>query len=43
MLTGEVGDVTAAVESGSDYAIQQGLFSSKSIMAAPHKDLWEHL
>ncbi len=43
MLTGEVGDVTAAVEAGSDYAIRQGLFSSKSIMAAPHEDLWEHL
>lgn len=43
MLTGEVGDVTAAVEAGSDYAIQQGLFSSKSIMAAPHSELWEHI
>ena len=43
MLTGEVGDVTAAVEAGSDYAIQQGLFSGKSIMAAPHKNLWEYL
>lgn len=43
MLTGEVGDVTAAVEAGSDYAIQQGLFSGKSIMAAPHKDQWEYL
>ena len=43
MLTGEVGDVTAAVEAGSDYAIRQGLFSSKSIMAAPHAELWEHL
>ncbi|MBQ8683309.1 MAG: BMC domain-containing protein [Clostridia bacterium] len=43
MLTGEVGDVTAAVEAGSDYAIRQGLFSSKSIMAAPHEELWEHL
>ncbi len=43
MLTGEVGDVTAAVEAGSDYAIQQGLFSSKSIMAAPHDELWDHL
>jgi microcompartment protein CcmL/EutN len=43
MITGEVGDVTAAVEAGSDYAIQQGLFTGKSIMAAPHKDVWEHL
>lgn len=43
MLTGEIGDVTAAVEAGSDYAIRQGLFSSKAIMAAPHEELWEHL
>ena len=43
MLTGEVGDVTAAVEAGCDYAISQGLLSSKAIMAAPHTDLWEHL
>ncbi len=43
MLTGEVGDVTAAVEAGCDYAIRQGLLSSKAIMAAPHEDLWEHL
>lgn len=43
IITGEVGDVTAAVEAGSDYAIRQGLLSSKSIMASPHEDLWEHL
>lgn len=43
MITGEVGDVTAAVEAGSDYAVRQGLFTGKSIMAAPHKDVWEYL
>lgn len=43
ILTGEVGDVTAAVEAGSDYAAREGLFSGKSIIAAPHADLWEHL
>lgn len=43
MVTGEVGDVTASVEAAADYAIRQGLFSSKSIMAAPHEDLWKHL
>ena len=43
MVTGEVGDVTAAIEAAGDYAIRQGLFSSKSIMAAPHEDLWKHL
>lgn len=43
MITGEVGDVTAAVEAGAEHAVRQGLFSSKSIMAAPHAELWEHL
>ncbi len=43
MVTGEVGDVTAAIEAAGDYAVRQGLFSSKSIMAAPHEDLWKHL
>ncbi len=43
MLTGEVGDITAAVEAGSDYAIRQGLFSSKAVIPAPHEDLWQHL
>ncbi len=43
MVTGEVGDVTASIEAAADYAIRQGLFSSKSIMAAPHEDLWKHL
>ncbi len=43
MLTGEVADVTAAIEAGADYAIREGLFSSKSVMAAPHPDLWQHL
>ena len=43
MLTGEVGDVTAAVEAGSAYATQSGQLSSNAIIAAPHKDLWEQL
>ena len=43
LLTGEVSDVTAAVEAGSLYAQDQGLFASSSVMASPHKDLWEHL
>lgn len=43
LLTGEVSDVTAAVEAGSLYAKDQGLFASSSVMASPHKDLWEHL
>lgn len=43
LLTGEVSDVTAAVEAGSRYAKDQGLFASSSVMASPHADLWEHL
>ncbi|MBR2646678.1 MAG: BMC domain-containing protein [Clostridia bacterium] len=43
MLTGEVGDVTAAVEAGSNYAKQSGQLSSNSIIAAPHEGLWEQL
>lgn len=43
MLTGEVSDVTAAVEAGSDYARQQGLFAASSVMAAPHSDLWQYI
>ena len=43
MLTGEVSDVTAAVEAGGDYAKQQGLFCSSSVMAAPHEELWQYL
>lgn len=43
MLTGEVGDVTAAVEAGSAYAKTTGQLSSESIIAAPHADLWAQL
>ena len=43
MVTGEVGDVTAAVEAGANYAKQSGQLSSQAIIAAPHADLWEQL
>ena len=43
MLTGEVGDVTAAVEAGSNYAKNPGMLSSYSIIAAPHEELWNQL
>ncbi len=43
MLTGEVGDVTAAVEAGANYAKQSGQMSSQAIIAAPHEGLWEQL
>ena len=38
-----VGAVTAAVEAGSDYAKQQGLFMASTVMAAPHADLWQYI
>ena len=43
LLTGEVGDVTAAVEAGSAYAKSTGQLSSESVIAAPHADLWNQL
>ena len=43
MVTGEVGDVTAAVEAGANYAKQSGQLSSQAVIAAPHADLWAQL
>lgn len=43
MITGSVGAVTAAVEAGSRYAKEQGLFAAQSIIPAPHSDLWQYL
>ena len=43
MITGEVGDVTAAVEAGSNYAKTSGQLSSYSVIAAPHEELWNQL
>ena len=40
MITGEVGDVTAAVEAGANYAKESGQLSSYSVIASPHEDLW---
>lgn len=43
MLTGEVGDVTAAVEAGYNYAKSLGTLSSYSVIANPHEELWNQL
>ena len=43
MLTGEVGDVTAAVEAGADYAAKLAMLSSTSVIAAPHDELWNQM
>ena len=42
-LTGDVGDVTAAVEAGVKYAQGLGMLSASSVIAAPHAELWEQL
>ena len=42
-LTGDVGDVTAAVEAGAEYAKSTGALSSYSIIAAPHEELWRQI
>ena len=43
LVTGDVGDVTAAVEAGSQHAKDQGVFFSSSIIPAPHELLWEQI
>ena len=43
LLTGEVGDVTAAVKAGADYAAAGGLFANSAVIPAPHAELWEQL
>ena len=43
LLTGDVGDVTAAVEAGAKYAQDAGLLNSSCVIAAPHEELWEQL
>ena len=43
MLTGEVGDVSAAVEAGADYAKSVATLSSSSVIAAPHEELWKQI
>ena len=43
MLTGEIGDVTAAIEAGAAYASSEAQLSAHSVIAAPADDLWERL
>lgn len=43
LVTGEVGDVTAAVEAGASYAKNGGMLHAKSVIAAPHAELWEQI
>jgi microcompartment protein CcmL/EutN len=43
MLTGDIGDVTAAVEAGANYAKGISTLSSYTVIAAPHKELWKQM
>ena len=43
MLTGEIGDVSAAVEAGVKHAKGVGTLSSSAVIAAPHDDLWRQM
>ena len=43
LVTGEVGDVTAAVEAGAAYAQSLGHLNATSVIAAPHEELWEQM
>ena len=43
LITGDVGDVTAAVKAGADYVGEQGMLAYTTIIAAPHSELWEQL
>ena len=42
-VTGDVGDVTAAVEAGGAYAKGIGMLHATTVIAAPHAELWEQL
>jgi microcompartment protein CcmL/EutN len=42
-FTGDVADVQAAVRAGSANAVKEGLFVASSVIAAPHKELWDFL
>ena len=43
MLTGDVGDVTASVEAGANYAKGISTLSSYTVIPAPHADLWKQM
>ena len=43
MLTGDVGDVTAAVEAGANYAKELSTLSSFTVIASPHSELWNQM
>lgn len=40
-MTGDVADVTAAVEAGSKIAAKTGVLINTEVIASPHEELWE--
>ncbi|HHV32659.1 MAG: BMC domain-containing protein [Ruminococcaceae bacterium] len=42
-LSGEIADVTAAVENGSRYAKEQGVFVASTVIGSPHEELWNFI
>ncbi len=43
MLTGEIGDVQAAVDAGAEHASRAAMLSSTSVIPAPHESLWKQM
>ena len=43
MITGEIGDVTAATEAGANYAKSVSTLSSFTVIPAPHEELWKQM
>ena len=40
-MTGDVADVTAAVEAGARIAAKTGVLINTEVIAKPHPELWE--
>jgi len=43
MITGDVGDVTAAVEAGAEYARGLAQLSATAVIPSPHSELWDQM
>ncbi|MBQ7412575.1 MAG: BMC domain-containing protein [Clostridia bacterium] len=43
MITGDVGDVTASIEAGANYAKSVSTLSSFTVIPAPHEELWKRM
>ena len=43
LVTGDVGDVTAAVAAGAQHAMDQGVFFNSAVIPAPHEELWNQM